>query len=39
VAKDRQGVTDLFTRNKVKAYIKKKNIVLIGYRDLPIKNK
>jgi chitin disaccharide deacetylase len=39
VAKDRQGVTDLFTSNKVKAYIKKKNIVLIGYRDLPIKNK
>jgi predicted glycoside hydrolase/deacetylase ChbG (UPF0249 family) len=39
VAKDRQGVTDLFTSNKVKAYIKKKNIMLIGYRDLPIKNK
>jgi predicted glycoside hydrolase/deacetylase ChbG (UPF0249 family) len=39
VAKDRQGVIDLFTSDKVKAYIKKKNIVLIGYRDLPIKNK
>lgn len=39
VAKDRQGVTNLFTSDKVKAYIKKKNIVLIGYRDLPIKNK
>ena len=39
VAEDRQGVTNLFTSDKVKAYIKNKNIVLIGYRDLPIKNK
>jgi len=39
VAEDRQGVTNLFTSDKVTAYIKNKNIVLIGYRDLPIKNK
>jgi chitin disaccharide deacetylase len=39
VAKDRQGVTDLFTSEKVKAYIKKKGIVLIGYKDLPVQNK
>jgi predicted glycoside hydrolase/deacetylase ChbG (UPF0249 family) len=38
VARDRQGVTDLFTSAKVKAYIKKKGIILIGYKDLPVKN-
>jgi hypothetical protein len=34
VASDRQGVTDLFTNEKVKAFIKEKGIKLIGYRDL-----
>jgi len=34
VATDRQGVTDLFTSKKVKALIKQKGIVLIGYKDL-----
>jgi predicted glycoside hydrolase/deacetylase ChbG (UPF0249 family) len=34
VAGDRQGVTDLFTSEKVKAFIGKKGIQLIGYRDL-----
>lgn len=34
VAQDRQGVTDLFTSDKVKEAIKKKGIVLIGYADL-----
>ena len=34
VAADRQGVTDLFTSEKVKAAIKQKGIVLIGYGDL-----
>jgi predicted glycoside hydrolase/deacetylase ChbG (UPF0249 family) len=34
VAMDRQGVTDLFTNEKVKALIKQKGIQLIGYRDL-----
>ena len=34
VAGDRQGVTDLFRSEKVKAIIKKKGIQLIGYRDL-----
>jgi len=34
VAADRQGVTDLFTNEKVKAYIKEKGIELIGYKDL-----
>jgi predicted glycoside hydrolase/deacetylase ChbG (UPF0249 family) len=34
VAADRQGVTDLFTNEKVKAFIKQKGIQLIGYRDL-----
>ncbi len=34
VAEDRQGVTDLFTSKKVMDYIRKKNIQLIGYRDL-----
>jgi predicted glycoside hydrolase/deacetylase ChbG (UPF0249 family) len=39
VATDRQGVTDLFTNEKVKALIKQKGIVLIGYKDLLKKNK
>lgn len=34
VAADRQGVTDVFTNEKVKAFIKKKGIQLIGYKDL-----
>jgi chitin disaccharide deacetylase len=34
VAEDRQGVTDLYTNEKVKAFIKQKAIRLIGYRDL-----
>lgn len=34
VAEDRQGVTDLYTNEKVKAVIKQKAILLIGYRDL-----
>jgi predicted glycoside hydrolase/deacetylase ChbG (UPF0249 family) len=34
VCTDRQGVTDLFTNEKVKALIKSKGIQLIGYRDL-----
>ena len=34
VAKDRQGVTDLFTNVKIKALIKKKGIQLISYKDL-----
>ncbi|MCF2446891.1 polysaccharide deacetylase family protein [Dyadobacter sp. CY345] len=34
VAEDRQGVTDLFTSNKVKAAIKEKGVQLIAYRDL-----
>ena len=34
VALDRQGVTDLFTSDKVKAAIKEKGILLIGYKDL-----
>jgi CubicO group peptidase (beta-lactamase class C family)/predicted glycoside hydrolase/deacetylase ChbG (UPF0249 family) len=33
VASDRQGVTDLFTSEKVKAEIKTKGIELIGYND------
>ncbi len=36
VAADRQGVTDLFTSEKVKALIKDRGIQLIGYKDLPI---
>ena len=36
VAGDRQGVTDLFTSEKVKALIKERGIQLIGYKDLPI---
>ena len=35
VAADRQGVTDIFTSEKVKAFIKHKGIELIGYKDLP----
>ena len=31
VAADRQGVTDLFTSNEVKAALKKKNVVVISY--------
>ena len=34
VAKDRQGVTDLFTSEKVKVFIKQKKIQLISYKDL-----
>ena len=34
VAQDRQGVTDLFTSAKVKAFIKKRGIQLISYKDL-----
>ncbi|MEO5681170.1 MAG: polysaccharide deacetylase family protein [Chitinophagaceae bacterium] len=34
VAEDRQGVTDLFTSEQVKAVIKQKGIQLISYRDL-----
>ncbi len=36
VAADRQGVTDLFTSEKVKALIKDRGIQLIGYKDLLI---
>lgn len=34
VAADRQGVTDVFTSEKVKAHVKRKGIQLIGYKDL-----
>ncbi len=34
VAGDRQGVTDLFTNEKVKAFIRQKGIELISYKDL-----
>ncbi|MES2646775.1 MAG: polysaccharide deacetylase family protein [Bacteroidota bacterium] len=34
VAADRQGVTDLFTSEKVKLYIRQKGIQLISYKDL-----
>lgn len=34
VAADRQGVTDVFTNDKVKAMIKERKIQLIGYREL-----
>ena len=34
VATDRQGVTDVFTNDKVKEAIKEKGIQLIGYKDL-----
>ncbi len=35
VAIDRQGVTDLFTNEKVKALIKQRGIQLVSYSDLP----
>ena len=35
VAADRQGVTEVFTSEKIKTFIKQKGIQLIGYRDLP----
>ena len=39
VALDRQGVTDVFTSDKVKAAIRQRGIELIGYKDLvPKKN-
>ena len=34
VAADRQGVTDLFTSNEVKAALKKKNVAIIGYNEV-----
>ena len=34
VCTDRQGVTDLYTNEKVKALIKQKGIKLVGYRDM-----
>ncbi len=34
VAADRQGVTDVFINEKVKVFIKEKEIQLIGYKDL-----
>ena len=34
VALDRQGVTDVYTSEKVKAVIKQKGIQLISYKDL-----
>jgi hypothetical protein len=34
VAADRQGVTDLFTNEQVKAMIRQKNIQLIGYNEI-----
>jgi predicted glycoside hydrolase/deacetylase ChbG (UPF0249 family) len=34
VCTDRQGVTDLYTNDKVKALIKQKGIKLIGYKDI-----
>jgi len=39
VAADRQGVTDAFTSEKIKAFIKQKGIKLIGYKDLPQQKK
>ena len=39
VAADRQGVTDVFTNEKVKAFIKEKGIQLIGYKDLVLTKK
>ncbi len=33
VAEDRQGVTDLFTSEKVKNYLKEKGIILISYKE------
>ncbi len=37
VAEDRQGVTDLFTSEKVKKAIKERKIEIISYKDLLIK--
>ena len=34
VAEDRQGVTDLFTNEKLKSMIRQKGIILLSYRDL-----
>ncbi|MES1226179.1 MAG: hypothetical protein ABUT20_62465, partial [Bacteroidota bacterium] len=34
VATDRQGVTDTWTNEKVKAFIRKKGIQVISYKDL-----
>ena len=34
VAEDRQGVTDLFTNEEVKEFIRKKGIQLVSYKDL-----
>lgn len=34
VAEDRQGVTDLFTNEKLKSIIEKKGIILMSYKDL-----
>lgn len=39
VAKDRQGVTDLFTSEQVKAFIQKNGIRLISYKDMRMGNK
>jgi predicted glycoside hydrolase/deacetylase ChbG (UPF0249 family) len=39
VALDRQGVTDTWTNSRVKEAIKKMNIQLISYKDLPIMGK
>ena len=39
VAEDRQGVTDVFTNEKVKSLIKEKGIQLIGYKDLIVPKK
>ena len=36
VAADRQGVTDLFTNEKVKAAIKKLGVQLISYKELAL---
>jgi len=36
VATDRQGVTDLFTSEKVRTIIRQKGILLIGYKDLTL---
>ena len=39
VAADRQGVTDLFTNEKVKTFIKEKGIELISYKELGLQKK
>ncbi|MBS1663088.1 MAG: polysaccharide deacetylase family protein [Bacteroidetes bacterium] len=36
VAQDRQGVTDLFTSDKIKAAIRQKNVQIISYKDLSL---